>query len=41
MKILVTGATGLIGCHAAAGLREAGHSVHLLVRDASREGISK
>jgi nucleoside-diphosphate-sugar epimerase len=36
MKILVTGATGLIGCHAAAGLREAGHTVRLLVRDASR-----
>lgn len=36
MKILVTGATGLIGCHAAAALREAGHSVRLLARDASR-----
>ena len=36
MKILVTGATGLIGCHAAAALREAGHTVRLLVRDASR-----
>lgn len=36
MKILVTGATGLIGCHAAAALREAGHAVRLLVRDVSR-----
>ena len=33
MKILVTGATGLIGCHAAAALVEAGHTVRLLVRD--------
>ena len=33
MKILVTGATGLIGCHAAAALVGAGHTVRLLVRD--------
>ena len=36
MKILVTGATGLIGCHAAAALSEAGHAVRLLVRDPSK-----
>lgn len=33
MKILLTGATGLIGCHAAAALLEAGHAIRLLVRD--------
>jgi len=36
MKILVTGATGLIGCHAVACLLEAGHSVRVLVRDAAK-----
>ncbi|MCA9504836.1 MAG: SDR family NAD(P)-dependent oxidoreductase [Myxococcota bacterium] len=38
MRILVTGATGLIGCHAVARLVEAGHAVRALVRDASRLG---
>ena len=33
MKVLVTGATGFIGWHAAARLREAGHSVRVLARD--------
>ena len=38
MRILVTGATGLIGCHAVAALLEAGHDVRVLVRDASKVG---
>ena len=33
MQILVTGATGMIGCHAAAALAAAGHRVVALVRD--------
>ena len=36
MKVLVTGATGLIGCHAAARLAEAGHDVRALVRDPAK-----
>lgn len=36
MKILVTGATGLIGCHAAARLARAGHEVRALVRDPAK-----
>jgi nucleoside-diphosphate-sugar epimerase len=36
MKVLVTGATGLIGCHGAARLARAGHSVRALVRDAEK-----
>ena len=36
MKILVTGATGLIGCHAAARLAHSGHAVRALVRDADK-----
>jgi len=32
MKILVTGASGLIGCHATAALLDAGHAVAVLVR---------
>jgi nucleoside-diphosphate-sugar epimerase len=36
VRILVTGATGLIGCHAAARLAEAGHDVRALVRDAGK-----
>lgn len=36
MKLLVTGATGLIGCHAAAALVDAGHTVRLLVREPSK-----
>lgn len=32
MKILVTGASGLIGCHAVAALLEAGHAVAALAR---------
>jgi nucleoside-diphosphate-sugar epimerase len=33
VRILITGATGLIGCHAAARLAAAGHEVRALVRD--------
>ncbi len=33
MRVLVTGATGMIGCHAAAALARAGHEVRALVRD--------
>jgi dihydroflavonol-4-reductase len=36
VRILVTGATGLIGCHAAARLARAGHDVRALVRDAEK-----
>jgi nucleoside-diphosphate-sugar epimerase len=36
MKVLVTGATGLIGAHAAAALFRAGHAVRLFVRDPSK-----
>ncbi len=36
MRILVTGATGLIGCHAAARLAQAGHEVRALVRDPAK-----
>jgi dihydroflavonol-4-reductase len=36
VKILVTGATGLIGCHAAARLAQSGHAVRALVRDADK-----
>jgi dihydroflavonol-4-reductase len=32
MKVLVTGATGFVGCHAVVELLKAGHSVRLLVR---------
>lgn len=32
MKILVTGASGLIGCHAVAALLDAGHAVRVLAR---------
>ncbi|MEX0782814.1 MAG: SDR family NAD(P)-dependent oxidoreductase [Dehalococcoidia bacterium] len=32
MRILVTGATGFVGCHAAAALVRAGHDLRLLVR---------
>lgn len=35
MKILVTGASGYAGLHAAIALRAAGHQVHGLVRDAT------
>ena len=38
MTILVTGATGLIGCHAVAELLSAGHAVRALVRDAEKLG---
>lgn len=38
MKILVTGATGLIGAHAVAALRERGHDVRVFVRDPSKLG---
>ena len=36
MKILVTGATGYAGFHAAIALRQAGHQVYALVRDGSK-----
>ena len=36
MRILVTGATGLIGCQAAAELVRSGHDVRLLVRDPAK-----
>jgi nucleoside-diphosphate-sugar epimerase len=36
MRILVTGATGLIGCHAAAELVRCGQEVRLLVRDPAK-----
>jgi nucleoside-diphosphate-sugar epimerase len=36
VKVLVTGATGLIGCHAAARLAAAGHEVRALVRDPAK-----
>jgi dihydroflavonol-4-reductase len=32
MRVLVTGATGYVGSHAAAALVRAGHEVRLLVR---------
>jgi dihydroflavonol-4-reductase len=38
MRILVTGATGMIGCHAVAALVGAGHEVRLLVRNPDRVG---
>ena len=38
MKVLVTGATGLIGAHAIASLREHGHAVRVFVRDPSKLG---
>ena len=36
MKVLVTGATGLVGAHTTAALREAGHEVVAFVRDPAR-----
>lgn len=36
MKVLVTGATGFVGSHAAAALQAAGHEVRLLIRDAAK-----
>ncbi len=36
MKVLVTGATGYAGFHAAISLRQAGHQVYGLVRDGSK-----
>ena len=36
MKILVTGATGLIGCHAVAQLLDAGHGVRVFARNRAK-----
>lgn len=36
MKVLVTGASGLIGCHATAALLEAGHAVAVVARSAEK-----
>lgn len=36
MRVLVTGATGLIGCHSVSALLDAGHRVRVFVRDASK-----
>jgi nucleoside-diphosphate-sugar epimerase len=36
VRVLVTGATGLIGCHAAARLAADGHAVRALVRDPAK-----
>jgi len=33
VRVLITGGTGLLGCHAAAALRASGHQVRLLVRN--------
>jgi len=38
MRILVTGATGLIGCHSVAALLRAGHTVRVFVRDSAKLG---
>jgi nucleoside-diphosphate-sugar epimerase len=36
MRVLVTGATGLIGCHAVSQLLDAGHAVRALVRNPAK-----
>ena len=36
LKILVTGATGLIGCHSLAALLEAGHAIRVFVRSPAK-----
>jgi len=36
MRVLITGGTGLVGCHTAAALIAKGHAVRLLVRDPAR-----
>jgi len=38
MRILVTGGTGMVGCHTVAALSAAGHDVRLLVRNPDRVG---
>ena len=41
MKVLVTGATGYAGFHAAIAFREAGHQVKGLVRDKTKSRAQK
>ena len=36
MQVLITGATGFVGSHAATALRAAGHDVRLLIRDPAK-----
>lgn len=36
MRVLITGATGFVGSHAAAAARAAGHEVRLLIRDPAK-----
>jgi nucleoside-diphosphate-sugar epimerase len=40
MKILVTGASGLIGCHATAALLDAGHAVAVVARSAEKVDLA-
>lgn len=36
MRVLITGATGYVGPHIAAAVRERGHDVRVLARNAAR-----